>query len=91
MYVLCACDIYAYMGCVVYMYTCMLGMHAFCVVYVHGLSGLYVFVRVTYIIYFRVVCMYVCKHGIQVRVVWYGMVCVIMCGVYVCKSGTCVC
>jgi len=66
------------------MYTCMLGMHLcryacmrFVYEYAHGTSGVYAFVCVTYIIYIRVVCtyvcMYVCKHGIQVRVVWYGM------------------
>ena len=91
--------IYACMGCVVYMYACMLGMHLcmyaymrFVYAYVHGISGLYVFVRVTYIIYSRVVCMYVCMYVSMVfKYVWYGMVCVSMCGVYVCKIGIYIC
>ena len=111
MHVLCVRDIYACiyacMGCVVYMYACMLGMHLcmyaymrFVYAYVHGISGLYVFVCATYIIYNRVVvcmyvCMYVCKHVIRVRMVWYGMckhvwcVCMYVRVVYICFACMC--
>ena len=57
--------------CMIGMHLCMYAYMRFVYVYVHGISGLCVFVCVTHNILEWYVCMYVCKHGIQVRMVWY--------------------